>query len=567
MSEVFNAIRKKAIAAWEEKQEAKIPRIIVGMGACGISVGADKVKAAIEQELQLRGIQASVEKTGCIGMCFKEVLVDIVTPGGPRVTYGNVTPAMIPHLIEDCVVKGKTRPDLAVGVMGDTPVDGIPAYSQIPFFKWQQRLVMRNWGIIDPDSIDDYIANGGYSSFVKALFDMSPEQIIDEVKKSNLQGRGGAAFPSGVKWESCRKASGYPKYILCNGEEGEPGVFKDRRLLEADPHSVIEGMLIAARAIGSDQGYMYIGGEHLLAIERAERALKQAEEYGLLGKNILGSDLTFNIKLRKGAGSYSAGESSALMSSIEGKRAMPRVKLVRSVERGLWAKPTMMNNVESYANIPLIVDKGGDWYASIGSEKNSGTKIFTLSGNIVNGGLVEVPIGTSLRRLVFDIGGGIPNGKAFKAAQPGGPSGGCLPASLLDIAIDFEPLKKVGSTMGSGGLVVMDEDTCMVDMTKLFLAFNQDESCGRCTSCRIGTQRLYDIIDAISAGEGRLSDLEMIEVLGEVTKEASLCGLGQAAALFALSTTKHFADEFRAHIVEKRCPAGVCEALTKSPVS
>lgn len=566
MSDVFNAIRDKAKSAWQKKQEARVPRIIVGMGACGIGVGAVQVKAAIEEELKRRGIEAGVEQTGCIGMCFKEVLVDIINPGRPRITYGNITPALVPQLIEDCVVKGQTRPDLAVGVMGDQPLVGIPSYDQIPFFKYQQRLVMRNWGVIDPYSIDDYVANGGYTSFVKALFEMTPEQIIEEVKKSNLQGRGGAAFPSGVKWESCRKASGYPKYILCNGEEGEPGIFKDRRLLEADPHSVIEGMLIAAVAIGSDQGYMYVGGEHALAIERAKHALEKAEEYGLLGKNILGTDFTFKISMRIGSGSYAAGESSAQMSSIEGKRAMPRVKMVRSVERGLWAKPTSMNNVESYANIPLIVEKGGDWYAGIGSEKNSGTKIFTLSGNIVNGGLVEVPIGTTLRRLLYDIGGGIPNGKAFKAAQPGGPSGGCLPSSLLDIPIDFEPLKKVGSTMGSGGIVVMDEDTCMVDMTRLFLAFDQDESCGRCTSCRIGTQRLYDILEAITTGDGRPSDLEMIQVLGEVTKEASLCGLGQAAALFALSTVKHFAEEFRIHIEEKRCPTGACEALSKSVV-
>ena len=564
MSEIFKGIQDRAKAAWREKQEPKIPRIIVGMGACGIAVGAEQVQRALEQELQQRGIKASVEKTGCIGMCLKEVIVDIINPGGPRVTYGNITPAMVPQLIQDCVVGGKTRPEWAVGVMADAPVDGIPTYDQLPFFMYQQRLVMRNWGMIDPDSIDDYIATGGYSSFVKALSEMAPEQIIEEVKKSNLQGRGGAAFPSGVKWESCRKAPGYPKYILCNGEEGEPGIFKDRRLLEADPHSVLEGMLIAAVAIGSDQGYIYVGGEHVLAIERFQRAMKMAEEYGLLGKNILGTEFSFKLGLRKGAGSYSAGESSALMSSIEGKRAMPRVKLVRSVERGLWAKPTMMNNVESYANMPLIVDKGGAWYAGLGTGTNAGTKIFTLSGNIVNGGLMEVPIGTPLRRLVFDIGGGVPNGKSFKAAQPGGPSGGCLPASLLDIAMDFEPLQKVGSTMGSGGLVIMDEDTCMVDMTRLFLAFDQDESCGRCTSCRIGTQRLYDIVEAISEGEGRMSDLEMIQVLGEVTKEASLCGLGQAAALFALSTVKHFAEEFRAHIEDKHCPAGVCKIASKS---
>ena len=565
MSEGFAAIRDKAQATWTSKQDSKVPRIVIGMGACGISIGANRVKAAFESELKQRGIAASVEKTGCNGMCHREVLVDIVRPGKPGITYGNVTPAVVPSLIEDCVAKDGTRPDLAVATLGEETVDGIPPYRELPFFKWQQRIVTRHWGLIDPDSIEDYIANGGYGAFAKALFEMKPEEVIEEVKKSDLMGRGGAAFPAGVKWESCRKAKGYPKYVICNGEEGEPGIFKDRRLMEANPHSVIEGMLIAAVAIGSDQGYFYIGGEHLLAIERVQRALEQAKEYGLLGNRILGTDFSFKITVRRGAGSYAAGESSALMSSIEGRRAMPRVKLVRSVERGLWMKPTSMNNVESYANIPDIVRNGGAWYAGIGTEKGKGTKLFALSGNIANTGLVEVPIGTSLRRLVYDIGGGIPGGKRFKAAQPGGPSGGCLPASLLDIPMDFDPLEEVGSTMGSGGLVIMDEDVCMIDMAKYFLDFDQRESCGRCTSCRIGTQRLYDILEAISIGEGVPKDLEMLEVLGEVTREASLCGLGQAAALFALSTVRHFPEEYRAHIEEKRCPANVCREISGRP--
>ncbi|MBI4569464.1 MAG: SLBB domain-containing protein [Planctomycetes bacterium] len=495
-------------------------------------------------------------------MCHKEVLVDIVKPGRPLITYGRVTPALVPSLVEQCIVGDGTLPEHAVAVAGDAAVDGIPTYGELPFFRGQHRIVMQHWGLIDPDSIDDYIANSGYSAFAKALFEMKPEEIIAEMKTSDLMGRGGAAFPAGVKWESCRKAKGYPKYVICNGEEGEPGIYKDRRLMEANPHSVIEGMLIAAVAIGSDQGYFYIGGEHLLAVERVERALHQAREYGLLGKGILGSEFSFKLTVRKGAGSYAAGESSALMSSIEGRRAMPRVKLVRSAERGLWMKPTSMNNVETYANVASIINNGGAWYAGIGTEKGKGTKIFALHGNIANTGLVEVPIGTTLRRLIYDLGGGIPGGKRFKAAQPGGPSGGCLPASLLDIPMDFDPLEEVGSTMGSGGLVVMDEDVCIIDMAKFFLDFDQRESCGRCTSCRIGTQRLYDILDAISIGEGDPRDLEMLDVLGEVTREASLCGLGQAAALFALSTVRHFPEEYRAHIEDKRCPANVCRHLS-----
>lgn len=562
MREDFERIKQRAQAAWLSKQNSEATRVVVGMGGCGVAMGAQSVKTAFEREIKRTGVNAVVEKTGCNGMCHHEVLVDIARPGKPRITYGHVTPSVVPSLVEEAIVGGRVKKDLAIAVYGNEAFEGIPPYSELPFFKHQQRIVMRNWGLIDPDNIDDYIANGGYSAFVKALFEMKPDEIIEEVKKSNIMGRGGAAFPAGDKWASCRKASGYPKYVICNGEEGEPAIFKDRRLLEADPHSVIEGMLIAAVAIGSDRGYMYIGGEHLLAIERAERAVKAAEEQGLLGKNILGTDFSFKLSIRKGAGSYACGESSALMSSIEGKRAMPRVKLVRSVERGLWMKPTSMNNVETYANVPQIIEKGGEWYASIGTETGKGTKVFALSGNVVNTGLVEVPIGTTLRQLVYDIGGGIPNGKAFKAAQPGGPSGGCLPASLVDTPMDFKPLQKVGSTMGSGGLVIMDEDVCMIDMAKRFLDFDQTESCGRCTSCRIGSQRMYDILDAISKGEGRLSDLEMLEVLNETTKEASLCGLGQAAALFAVSTIKHFPEEYRAHIVEGRCPTKTCPELS-----
>ncbi|MBI2953498.1 MAG: SLBB domain-containing protein [Chloroflexi bacterium] len=563
MAEDFEIIKRRAQAAWLGKLNSNATRVIVGMGGCSIAVGASSVKQALEREIKRAGTNAVVEKTGCNGMCHKEVLVDVVKPGKPRVSYGNVTPAAVPSLVREAVVGDGIFKDLAVGVDGSEAIDGVAPYAELPFIKHQQRILTRNWGVIDPDSIDDYIANGGYAALVKALREMKPEDIIGEVKKSNMLGRGGAAFPTGEKWDSCRKVNDYPKYVICNGEEGEPAIFKDRRLLEADPHSVIEGMLICALAIGSDRGYMYIGGEHLLAIERTQRALKQAEEYGLLGKNILGSDFSFKLTIRKGAGSYACGESSALMSSIEGKRAMPRVKLVRSTERGLWAKPTNMNNVESYANIPQIIDKGGDWYAGIGTETGKGTKLFALSGNVVNTGLVEVPIGTTLRQLVYDIGDGIPNGKGFKVAQPGGPSGGCLPASLIDTPMDFKPLQKVGSTMGSGGLVIMDDDACIIDLAKWFLDFDREESCGRCTSCRIGSQRMYDILDAISNGDGRPSDLEMLEILDETVRETSLCGLGQAAAMFTVSTIRHFPEEYHAHIVEKRCPTNVCPALSR----
>ncbi|MCL4458623.1 MAG: NADH-quinone oxidoreductase subunit F [Chloroflexi bacterium] len=554
----FEVIKARAMAHWERLSRPTVPRIIVGTGACGLSVGAEEVFNAIQQELQRHNIEAIVSQTGCNGMCYAEVLVDIMKPGGPCVTYGHVTPELVPLLIGDCLLRDELRPDLAVATTANTAVNGIPAYDDIPFFKYQQRIITRNCGRIDPESIDEYIANGGYTALVKALFDMKPEEVIAEVKESGLMGRGGAAFPTGRKWESSRAVKGHPKYVICNAEEGEPAVYKDRRLMESDPQRIIEGMLIGAYAVGSDCGYIYIGGEHDLAARRMAVALEQAHHYGLLGHNILGSGFSYDILLRRGAGSYAAGESSAQMSSLEAKRGMPRPKLVRSVERGLWAKPTLMNNVETFANIPDIIEKGGVWYASIGTAESKGTKLFALSGHIRHPGLVEVPFGVSLRRLVFDIGGGIPGGKPFKAAQPGGPSGGCLPASLLDIPLSFESLEEAGSAIGSGGLVIMDESVCMVDMSRYFIGFSAAESCGRCTTCRIGCQRLQDIVTYIAEGLGRLEELDLLEAMATTMKETALCGLGQTAAVPLLCSIRHFRAEYEAHILEKRCPANFC---------
>lgn len=553
--------RWEEIKARIERPPADRPRISVGLGTCSIAAGAREVLLEVHLTLRRLGIPAVVSQTGCNGMCYREVLVDITLPDRPRITYGDITPELVPELLEDCLVRGELRPDLAVGVVDGPGYQGIPAYHELPFFRYQRRIALRHCGLIDPQSIDDYIAHGGYAAFAKALFRMTPEEVIEEVKRSGLRGRGGAGFPTGRKWESCRAASGHPKYIICNGEEGEPSIFKDRRIMEGDPHTVIEGMLIAGYAIGAEQGFIYIAGECPLAIRRLDLAIRQAEAYNLLGEDILGSGFSFSIVIRQGAGSYVSGESSALMSSIEGKRAMPRVKIVRSVERGLWGKPTNMNNVETFANIPPIIEHGGEWYARLGTERSKGTKVFALTGNVVHTGLVEVPMGLPLRRLVFDIGGGIAEGRAFKAAQPGGPSGGVLPSSLLDLPISYEALQEVGSAMGAGGFQVLDETACMVELARFFAEFNEAESCGRCSICRLGTQRLHDLLTRICEGRGQPEDLEHIEVLGRTMIETSLCGLGQSAPLPVLSAVRHFREEFEAHIYQRRCPAGVCPAL------
>jgi NADH:ubiquinone oxidoreductase subunit F (NADH-binding)/NAD-dependent dihydropyrimidine dehydrogenase PreA subunit/(2Fe-2S) ferredoxin len=556
----FADIQKRAIAEWDALRHGPTPGILVGAGTCGRAAGAEAVLAAIDRELTQRNIDAIVMQVGCVGLCYAEPLVDIIKPGRPRICYGNVIPEIVPQLIEDYLVKDNPRSDLALGTVGHGVVDGIPNLFQLPMLKPQLRIVLYNCGFIDPTNINHYIACGGYSGLVKAL-DMKPEQIIEEIKRSGLRGRGGAGFPTGQKWEFCRKSPGKEKYIICNADEGDPGAFMNRSLLEGDPHSVLEGMLIGARAIGAQEGYIYCRAEYPLALERLRIALKQLEEYQLIGDNILGSDFSFQLKIKEGAGAFVCGEETALMASIEGKRGMPRSRPPFPAVSGLWGKPTNINNVETWASVAAIMQRGATWYASYGTEGSKGTKTFSLAGKVERTGLIEVPFGITMRQIIYEIGGGILKGKRFKAVQTGGPSGGCLPSDFLDTPVDYDSLTSAGSIMGSGGMVVMDEDTCMVDIARFFLSFTQLESCGKCIPCRWGTKQILDILEDIANGRGRPGDIELLQELAESVKDGSLCGLGQTAPNPVLTSIRYFRDEYKAHVEEKRCPALVCNAL------
>jgi NADH:ubiquinone oxidoreductase subunit F (NADH-binding)/(2Fe-2S) ferredoxin/NAD-dependent dihydropyrimidine dehydrogenase PreA subunit len=515
---------------------------------------------ALQKELELRGLAEEVKiiETGCNGFCAVGPVM-LVQPEG--IYYQKLTPEIVPHLVEEHFLKG--RPVKKLFYVEPASKETIPRMENIPFFAKQMFWVMRNKGAIDPEVIDEYIARDGYFAVAKALKEMTADEIIAEVKTSGLRGRGGAGFPTGLKWEFARKSGGEIKYVLCNADEGDPGAFMDRSVLEADPHAVLEGMIIAAKAIDARQGYIYARTEYPLAIRRLGIAIKQAREYGLLGKDILGTGFDFDIDIYQGAGAFVCGEETALMRSIEGKRGMPRPRPPFPALKGLWEKPTILNNVETLANISQIILNGGKWYASVGTEGSKGTKVFALSGDVNNIGLVEVPMGTQLRTLIYDIGGGIPGKKKFKAVQLGGPSGGCVPEDHLDIPIDYEEIAKVGAIMGSGGAIVMDEDTCMVDMARFFMDFVQDESCGKCTPCREGTRRLLQILEKICEGRGEPEDLSTLEELSAIIKEASLCGLGQTGPNPVLSTLRYFRHEYEAHILEKRCPAKRCVALLK----
>ncbi len=515
---------------------------------------------ALKKELERRGLAEEVKiiETGCNGFCAVGPVM-LVQPEG--IYYQKLTPEVVPHLVEEHFLKG--RPVKKLFYVEPASKETIPRMEQIPFFAKQMFWVMRNKGAIDPEVIEEYIARDGYFGAAKALKEMTPDAIIAEVKTSGLRGRGGAGFPTGLKWEFARKSPGEIKYVLCNADEGDPGAFMDRSVLEADPHAVLEGMIIAAKAIDARQGYIYARTEYPLAIRRLGIAIKQAREFGLLGKDILGTGFDFDIDIYQGAGAFVCGEETALMRSIEGKRGMPRPRPPFPALKGLWEKPTILNNVETLANIPQIMLNGGKWYASVGTEGSKGTKVFALSGDVNNIGLVEVPMGTLLRTLIFDIGGGIPGKKKFKAVQLGGPSGGCVPEEHLDIPVDYEEIAKVGAIMGSGGAIVMDEDTCMVDMARFFMDFVQDESCGKCTPCREGTRRLLQTLEKICEGRGEPEDITILEELSATIKEASLCGLGQTGPNPVLSTLRYFRDEYEAHIREKRCPAKRCVALLK----
>lgn len=535
--------------------------LICGGTGC-MSSGSDEIRKRLVEELDERGLsdEVKVVETGCNGFCAQGPVM-VVYPGG--IFYQMLSPEDVPELIEEHILKG--RPVERLMYREPEKELPIPEMKDIPFFKYQELRVLRNRGLIDAEKIEEYIARDGYMGAAKALSEMTPQDIISEVKKSGLRGRGGAGFPTGTKWEFAHKSPGDIKYVLCNADEGDPGAFMDRSVLEADPHTVIEGMIIAAKAIGSHRGYIYCRAEYPLAIERMTIALKQARDYGLLGENILDTGFDFDLTIYQGAGAFVCGEETALMRSIEGFRGMPRPRPPFPASKGLWDKPTVLNNVETLANIAQIILKGGDWYAGIGTKDSKGTKVFALTGNVNNIGLVEVPMGTTIGSIIFDIGGGIPNGKKFKAAQLGGPSGGCIPVGKLNTPTDYEEITKVGAIMGSGGLIVMDEDSCMVDVARFFMDFCQDESCGKCVPCREGTKRMLEILTRITEGEGRDGDIELLEEMAHNIKDSALCGLGQTAPNPILSTLLYFRDEYEAHIYEKRCPAAVCSALFKSP--
>ncbi|OPX88750.1 MAG: NADP-reducing hydrogenase subunit HndC [Pelotomaculum sp. PtaB.Bin104] len=536
--------------------ETEKAHIMMCGGAGCISSKCTDVVDAMKAALAKNGIadQVQIILTGCMGPCDMGP-VAIVYPDGTF--YSNLKPKNADAIVEEHIMKGNVVQRLLYRAPGAK--EPTPNVKDIDLFAKQKKIVLRNNFYIDPTSIEDYIANDGYAALGKALTQMTPEGIIEEVKKAGIRGRGGAGFPSGMKWSFTAAATGSPKYVVCNGDEGDPGAFMDRSVLEGDPHSVIEGMAICGRAIGAEQGYVYVRAEYPLAIERLEMAIAKARENGLLGKDILGSGFNFDIEIRIGAGAFVCGEETALLTSIEGKRGEPRPRPPFPANAGVWGKPTVLNNVETWANIPEIILKGADWYASIGTEKSKGTKVFALAGRINNTGIVEVPMGTTLREIVFDIGGGIPRKKEFKAVQTGGPSGGCIPAAYLDTPVDYDSLGALGAIMGSGGMIVMDQDTCMVDIAKFFIDFIVDESCGKCSPCRLGTKRMYEILERITTGKGREGDIELLEELGAVIKSTALCGLGQTAPNPILSTIRYFRDEYEAHIKEHKCAANVCE--------
>ena len=556
----FDEIRSQAISEWETLEHSDKPRILIGMATCGRAAGALAVLEAINSKLAECNIEAIITQVGCIGPCYAEPIVNIIKPGRPHIYYGNLTSELASQLVEDYIINDNPRPDLALGTVGDDGVKDIPKFFELPMLKPQVRVALRNCGLIDPENVNHYIANGGYSGLVRAL-EMTPEEVIDEIKKSGLRGRGGAGFPTGLKWGFCRQSPGTVKYVICNADEGDPGAFMDRSLLEGDPHVVLEGMLIGAYAIGATEGYIYIRAEYPLAIERLNVALKQMENYGLVGDDILASNFNFHINIKEGAGAFVCGEETAMIASIEGKRGMPRSRPPFPAQAGLWGKPTNINNVETWGNVSAILQKGGDWYASYGSETSKGTKTFALAGKINRTGLIEVPMGMPLEEIIYDIGGGIPGGKRFKAVQTGGPSGGCLPVSHLNLPVDYESLTEAGSIMGSGGMVVMDEDTCMVDVARYFLSFTQYESCGKCVPCRLGTKQMLDILENICNGKGKLEDIDLLLELSNGVKAGSLCGLGQTAPNPVLTTLLYFRDEYEAHIGEQRCPALACTEL------
>ncbi len=550
---------KESLQSYSHNQRT----IFVCQGTGCISGKSVEIREALEKMVAELGLNnVKVDFTGCHGFC-QQGPIAFVEPEG--IFYTHVSVEDVPEITQSHLRDG--QPVARLFYIDPVTDQAVPYYKDINFYKKQQRIVLRNCGRINPERIEDYLTTGGYQSLRKVLFEMTPEQVIDEVKRSGLRGRGGAGFPTGLKWEFCRNSPGTQKYMICNADEGDPGAFMDRSTMEGDPNTVIEGMTIAAYAIGASEGYIYIRAEYPLAVKRLRIALKQAEEEGFLGEKILGSNFSFKVHVKEGAGAFVCGEETALMASIEGKRGMPRPRPPFPAQSGLWGKPTNINNVKTLATLPIIIAQGADWYTQIGTEKSKGTAVFALTGKVANSGLVEVPMGIPLHEIIYGIGGGIPDGKRFKAVQTGGPSGGCLPASLLNLPVDYESLTQAGSIMGSGGMVVMDEDTCMVDVARYFLSFTQDESCGKCVPCRLGTKQMLDILEDITNGKGKLEDIDLLLNLGEQVKAGSLCGLGQTAPNPVLTTIRYFRDEYEEHIKRHHCQAAVCEGLVSAPCS
>jgi NADH:ubiquinone oxidoreductase subunit F (NADH-binding)/Pyruvate/2-oxoacid:ferredoxin oxidoreductase delta subunit len=574
--EDLNEAKKRGLATLRPKKV----KIMVGMATSGIASGAGDVYAAIAAEIKKRRLDIILSKTGSLGMDCMEPLVEVLEPGKPRLSYGKMTVIKVPSVI-DQLLKGSieleepfSRMDEEENIVtgekskyfeGSLPESfkAVPSIWDIDFYKRQIKLATRNCGMIDPENIDEYIAKGGYYSLYKVLSGSSPDQVIDEVVTSGLRGRGGGGFPAGTKWRSCREAHGDIKYVICNGDEGDPGAYMDRSVMEGDPHSVIEGMIIGAYAIGAHEGYIYVRNEYPLAVANLSRAIEQAREYGFLGKKIFNSGFDFDIKISKGAGAFVCGESTALMASLEGNAGEPKAKYIHTVEHGLWNRPSNLNNVETWANVPLVIARGGKWFAGIGTKESTGTKVFSLVGKVNNIGLVEVPMGIPLKDIIYDVGGGIPGGRAFKAVQTGGPSGGCIPAKMADLPVTFDDLKKAGSMMGSGGMIVMDDRTCMVDIARYFIEFLESESCGKCVPCREGIRRMKGILEDICAGRGEEGDLALLESMSNAVIDGSLCALGGSAPNPILSTITYFREEYEAHIRDKRCPAGVCKGLIR----
>ncbi len=527
--------------------------IKVGLGTCGVSAGGDKTYEAIKDEIEKQNIQVLLKETGCCGMCYREPLIEVIDEESHSFLYGDVTPEKAKRIMTEHVVGNTPVREWVVKNSGPSEDDS--------FLSKQHKIVLRNCGIIDPNSIDEYMAVDGYKAIQKVLTEYTPEKVIEIISNSGLRGRGGGGFLTGLKWKFCRQAAGDKKYIICNADEGDPGAFMDRSTLESDPHSVLEGMMICAYAIGADEGYIYVRAEYPKAVKRLKDSIRTALSRGFLGKNIFGSNFNFSIKIKEGAGAFVCGEETALIASIEGKRGMPRFRPPFPANSGLWGKPTNINNVETFANLAWIILNGAEAFSSMGTNDSKGTKVFALAGKIARGGLAEVPMGITINEIVYDIGGGIKDNKKFKAVQMGGPSGGCIPASMGDLQIDYQQINKTGAIMGSGGLVVMDETTCMVEMAKFFLTFTQEESCGKCTFCRIGTKRMLEILERITEGNGQAGDVDLLRNLAYEIKNNTICGLGQTAPNPVLTTLKYFPEEYEAHIHDKKCPAHSCSAL------